>query len=313
MNESSDSSMARFNPIHLTPYLIGEGLSGFIPIVVAIVQGVGESESCEVVDVMKEEIGKQTCAVNESCSVPEGKTSKQPLFSPNVFFTSLLATLLLSWFAFFWLLYSKTAKTEYKTECVPKEKGLDMNENSKAEKEKVGNTKYFILQGIIIYSCLSTFGIMPAIQSYSTLPYGGWSLHYTVILTGLAYPFGCFIAMLKHVTSLTTIYFWTFLGTLVSIFILVIAIMSPTPPLSSGSMTTFGLADQLVGGTIMIIAWTSYVTILSYVKTVITVIVSQERGEEALFTVGLFTQIGSVFGAGFMFLAINYFHWFHGC
>ena len=307
MNKASDSSMARFNPIHLTPYLIGEGLSGFVPIVVATIQGVGESESCEVVDVIKEEIRKQTCAVNETCSIPEGKLSKQPLFSPNVFFTSLLATLLLSWFAFFWLLYSKTAKTEY----VSNEKGLDMNDKSKAGKEKVG--KYFILQGIIIYSCLSTFGIMPAIQSYSTLPYGGWSLHYTVILTGLAYPLGCFIAMLKHATSLTTIYTWTLLGTLVSIFILVIAIMSPAPPLSSGSMTTFGLADQLIGGTIMIIAWTSYVTILSYVKTVITVIVSQERGEEALFTVGLFTQIGSVFGAGFMFLAVNYFHWFHEC
>lgn len=295
--------MARFNAIHLTPYLIGEGLSGFIPIVVATIQGVGESESCddEAVD------GQYSCTANGTCPIIE--KVDQPLFSPNVFFTSLLVTLLLSWLAFFWLLYSKTAKTEH----VPMVIGKRLDPNSNIVGTSNDGNKYYILQGLIIYACLSTFGIMPAIQSYSTLPYGGWSLHYTVILTGLAYPFGCFIAMLKHTSSLKVIYYWTFLGTAISVLIFAVALMSPNPPLSSSAINGLNLSNNIIGGSIMVGAWTLYITIFSYIKTVITVIVSEERGEEALFTVGLFTQIGSVFGAGFMFLAVNYFNWFDDC
>lgn len=303
--------MARFNPVHLTPYLIGEGLSGFIPIVLALIQGVGESGSCDELTESIENENK-SCYSNENCdddSIGVNSLS-EPLFSQNVFFTSLLVTLLISWVAFFWLLNSSDARTEHVDEA---HQGADGNKITKVDDQNEGNRKYFILQGIIIYACLSTFGVMPSIQSYSTLPYGEWALHYAVVFGGLAYPFGCLIAMLKHVTSMKIIYSLTAIGTIMSIMILVVACLSPTPPLLSDTIVAMGITSKAMGGTIMVVSWTLYITVFSYVKTVITVIVSADRGEQALFTVGLFTQIGSVAGAGFMFLAVNYFQWFQEC
>lgn len=370
--------MARLKTRHLTPYLIGEGLSGFIPIVVAIIQGSSESSpDCPPNANLTELVTREDAEPDEFSSHTE-TTNK--LFGPSVFFTSLLATLMISWIAFLYLNYAKAAREEYVpynsvsynlTEMKeldrhrPNNTGNntitinnnDSNNNNNNSNRKIGtvnertsvaegagcdenphpqirrpslfqrrlsvypepgnmsNKNYRILQIILVYACLTTFGIFPSLQPYSNLPYGNWALHYTVILTGLAYPAGCFIALLKEITSVKWIFIWTVVASLISIHILGAAIMSPLPPLvygigQSSQNEILGMDSRNLGGMIMVTAWTLYILILSYVKTIVTILVSREKGEEALFMVGLLTQIASVLGAGFMFLAVNYYEWF---
>jgi hypothetical protein len=72
--------------------------------------------------------------------------------------------------------------------------------------------------------------------------------------------------------------------------------MSPNPPLNNSS----------IGGILMIISWISYTAILSYAKTMITLLISDYNGDKGLFWVGMNTQFGAAFGAAIMFLIINY-------
>ena len=357
--------MARFKDCFLTPYLIGEGLSGFIPIVVAAIQGAGEDDQeCLTLfnDTIRSPEDRKLHSNSKINTSFYQEPKEPPLFSPNVFFASLLVTLIISWLSFFWLLYSKTAALEKVTlgqdeddeeeeeeiEAMTRAKlrakdsifvhrdhmikrshpssALGDNDPDiviplKAEKITIDHTKpqlsrknYVILQSIIIYACLMTFGLMPSIQPYSTLPYGNWSLHLTVLAVGLAYPLGCAIAMIRETNSFKWIYFWTLIATIISIVIWIFAILSPNPPLAhTDSLEIFGLFSFpmiTIGGYLMIFCWTSFTLILSYVKTMITLIVTRSRGEEALFMVGLLTQVGSLFGALFMYLAVNHFKWF---
>lgn len=97
--------MARFESRYLTPYLIGEGLSGFIPIVVAWIQGAdADGTDCET--------NKTTVLMNtdNETNFANFTRESQLLFPPSAFFSSLLITLLISWAAFFYLLYSHVAK-----------------------------------------------------------------------------------------------------------------------------------------------------------------------------------------------------------
>ena len=327
--------MARFKDRHLTPYLIGEGLSGFIPIVVAMIQGsVEETAECEQNSTsVIEKVGDTESGNTSSMSANFGESTANILFGPSVFFVSLLVTLLISWTAFFWLLYSPKARSEHvldpKTAVLllqERKENVKVNDEGESgafdgqaegktfrhvhhervfvseEGNEVSDKEYLILQVVIVYACLSTFGVFPSLQPYSTLPYGNWTLLFTVIGTGLAYPVGCSMAMISDLKSIMAIIVFTVTGSLISLYLLTCAIMSPLPPLASNPIT---------GGSITVTCWITYILLLSYVKTVVTLRMSRAKGENALYRVGIYTQIGSVVGAAFMFLAVNWFHWFH--
>ncbi|CAG2171262.1 unnamed protein product [Oppiella nova] len=93
--------MARFDNNYLTPYLIGEGLSGFLPTIFAVLQGVQQSESCDAYSEM---------SVN--ASVSDGKHVSRLRFSAQFFFVSLLFTLMISWLALILLQILPVCKRE---------------------------------------------------------------------------------------------------------------------------------------------------------------------------------------------------------
>lgn len=328
--------MARFRERHLTPYLIGEGLSGFIPILVSLVQGSQEKErECDNVMTNSTEYDLDVSIIDPleyGVDKTELEKEEELLFGPSWFFVSLLMTLLISWCSFFWLLFSRTAQYEridILHDCGQSIQMSDINGNKNEKVGQVVNVKdvenkepqdttnqevittreYWYLQMIMVYACLSTFGIFPGLQSYSARPYGAWAFHYSVIVTGLAYPVGASFALFHpfqgsgkgSLWSFNWTMGWTIGGSLISIYILICAIMSPFP---------LFLNSHPWGGILMVVSWFAYIGILSYVKTVVTVKVTRARGEEALFFVGVFTQIGSVAGAIFIFLAVNHLHWF---
>lgn len=138
-------------------------------------------------------------------------------------------------------------------------------------------------------------------QPFSALPYGSSTLHYVVILTSISFPSGCAFAMIfTRRLSNTSITLLTILGHAIALYILWCALMSPNPPLMS-----FSLFNNL-GSIVMICSWTFFTTLLSYIKTIVTVKISEYNGNTGLFWVGFNTQLGACLGAGFMYVLVNY-------
>ena len=110
--------MARFDSSYMTPYLVGEGLSGFIPSMVALLQGVGEnhrecSVSNDVVHLPLDASGNSKfhnlssllvldTEVLEKSTISDNQAFKliKPRFSVEVFFFSLFFTILISYMSF---------------------------------------------------------------------------------------------------------------------------------------------------------------------------------------------------------------------
>jgi len=80
--------MARFQPIYLSSYFIGEGLSGFVPSIVALIQGTGGNPECRTV-------------VNENGTEEIVAHIPDPRFSVDTFFYSLFGFTLISACAFY--------------------------------------------------------------------------------------------------------------------------------------------------------------------------------------------------------------------
>lgn len=60
----------------------------------------------------------------------------------------------------------------------------------------------------------------------------------------------------------------------------------------------------------MISCWVLFNLTLSYTKTMVTIVLNDKGGQEGLFHVGLFSNLGSVIGAAFMFVVVNHLDWF---
>ena len=131
--------MARFDSGYMTPYLVGEGLSGFIPSMFALIQGVGENrkeclELTSSADIalnatavgsvvnasapFREQLANLTTTLQVldtdqlERSASSASSLIEPIFSVEVFFLSLFSTLLISYIGFCTLQLLPEAKQE---------------------------------------------------------------------------------------------------------------------------------------------------------------------------------------------------------
>ena len=79
--------------------------------------------------------------------------------------------------------------------------------------------------------CALSNGFLPSVQSYSCLPYGNLAYHLAVTLSAMANPVACFIAYFFPIANIALITVFTFIGTTISSYIVVLAALSPEPPL----------------------------------------------------------------------------------
>jgi len=211
--------MARFQSIYLTSFFIGEGLSGLVPSIFALIQGVGGNPECRLVNVTTGNVTEEEL----QAFYPD------PLFSIEVFFVLLFLTVLISLIAFHMLtldgltykalatpsanysprvgltfdlptpIYQSTSVSnsmENVDESFGKSGPITMaNISSTGNVEVVGvnNSKtplfqhlpkpvfiYLLLvQGVV---CALANGCFPSIQSYSSLPYGNVAYHLSATL-----------------------------------------------------------------------------------------------------------------------------------
>ena len=94
--------MARFRQAYLTSYLIGEGLSGFLPSIFALMQGVGGNPSCR----------NTSAIVNGSESWQLEAFYPEPNFSVSVFFFILMGLMICCAASFIGLNHCEVARRE---------------------------------------------------------------------------------------------------------------------------------------------------------------------------------------------------------
>lgn len=193
---------------YVTTYFIGEGLSGFIPGVVALAQGVG------IAKCVNSSEGNHTSGDMWSIHT----VYLPPNFSTEVFFFFLALMMCVSLAAFIAL--NRLPRTyELSTEnLVPDtvasvSSGLD---NPGAETDGKGvkcqaegeaqskllqaRSKHSVYQMTFIYFLVvwanaATNGLLPSVQTYSCMPYGNLAYHLSAALSSVANPLACTIAM----------------------------------------------------------------------------------------------------------------------
>ncbi|XP_047214080.1 riboflavin transporter 2-like [Girardinichthys multiradiatus] len=309
--------MMRLRPQYLTTYFVGEGLSGLVPAVVALIQGVG------VVHCVNGTLAVNTSAPNSSvASSGELNEVQQPAkFSVQVFFIFLSAMMVVCLVAFILLNLHPAVARERKSDPyfspdpdnekreqafslhaqTPEQKPMISPQEAagKEPRSSFGKGTYNNLEVVFIFVVLAwvnalTNAVLPSVQSFSCLPYGSKAYHLAATMAAVANPVACFIAMFVPVRSLIFMFFFTIFGTGSGAYIMAMASLSPCPL----------LVHSAYGTVVIVLAWILFVLSLSYVKVIIGVILRDE-GHSALVWCGTVVQLGSMLGAVSMFPLVS--------
>ncbi|KAM4632985.1 solute carrier family 52, riboflavin transporter, member 3-B [Polymixia lowei] len=311
--------MMRLRPQYLTTYFAGEGLSGLVPALVALIQGVGLVH-CH--NATMAEVANGTFRNSTVGDEGELQAIYQPAnFSAQVFFLFLSVMMVVCLAAFILLNHHPAVARERKSHLYfdedvvqeKREQGLSLHNQTPEQKPMIspleaprrerqssfGMGTYNSLEVVFIFVVLAwvnalTNAVLPSVQSYSCLPYGNQAYHLAATMAAVANPVACFIAMFMPIRSLIFMGVLTMVGTGFGSYIMAMAALSPCPLLvHSGS-----------GTAIIVIAWILFVLTLSYVKVIIGVILRDE-GHSALVWCGAVVQLGSMLGALSMFPLVS--------
>lgn len=189
---------------YITTFYIGEGLSGFIPGVVALTQGVGIAKCVNSSDAA----GNNTGSLHTEYLPPN--------FSTEVFFFILVAMMCISLAAFVALnrlprIYELSTENLVQDTALSVISGLDhpgtetdggrvRNKGEMPDQGRHTVSKHSAYQLTFIYSLVvwanaATNGLLPSVQTYSCMPYGNLAYHLSSALASVANPLACTIAM----------------------------------------------------------------------------------------------------------------------
>lgn len=202
--------MMQLKAQYLTTYYIGEGLSGLIPALVAMVQGVGIMECVNASQIIRSNETQlrylNASERNIDYLVPHYHPAN---FSVEAYFFFLTAMMVVCLVAFLLLNYHpaviqerpdtkpdsswKNRRNEQKP-MIGSQKGLE------EPRSKFGSGRYTWLQVVYIYVTLAwvnalTNTLLPSVMSYSCLPYGNQAFHWSATMANVANPVACFITM----------------------------------------------------------------------------------------------------------------------
>lgn len=320
--------MSIFKPQYISALYFGEGLSGLVPSLVALGQGVGKT-----ICVNKTKIVNQTMNITKL-----EEEYVQPNFPVENFFYFLFSIMIICGLSFALLNYLPYCKKEHVSSdsdiasqakfvnghstrnawkyeqfdnpTEDNEQADDISDHdlgSRCEVSvdntascfKLTKTKFIYLLVLIAIINALTNGVLPAIQSYACIPYGSETYHLVATLSIIANPLACAAAFFLPVLSAKIISSTTSVGTALSIYILVLAAHSPNPP----------LVGQVSGSVLVIIVYVLLSAFMTFSKVSIATTL-RLGGRKALLWCGIVTQIGSAVGAILMFLLVNVQHLF---
>lgn len=210
-------SLSNYSDIYLVTYMVGEGISGFVPSLIAIVQGVGTT-TCHTI-------------VQNGQTITE-KSITNAYFSSGLFFVIIGIIMCASTVSYLCLEYLPTCKKE---KIQTKPNSAEVHDSNLT---KVNNRLNILLLAILGVIVFFANGLLPSIQSYSCLPYGYMAYHLATNLSNMANPIACFIAYYTNRTSKRVIFILCTLCIVSIVYMLMTAFTSPMPPLYN---TTTGL------------------------------------------------------------------------
>lgn len=210
--------LRHFRDIYLATYLVGEGLSGFIPSILALIQGVG---------------GEPNCVLSPDNSTV---TAVYPpaRFSSTVFMI-LLGTLSALSLVSFAVMDNCSA---FLSERV-KESAVAKEEEATTEHESIFQRKWFSV--LLLMACLNALmnGALPSVQAYSCMPYGASAYHLAVTLGAMANPTACLAGVWLRPMPASALGAMLAFVLLPLSYIFATAAMSPTPPLHTETIGRF--------------------------------------------------------------------------
>ncbi|KAM4705506.1 LOW QUALITY PROTEIN: solute carrier family 52, riboflavin transporter, member 2 [Rhinophrynus dorsalis] len=291
--------MYRFPQQYVRSFFIGQGLSALFPCVLALGQGVGRLE----------------CRNNTWGNHTEPHYLQEN-FSAYSYFWGLFCLLAVSSLAFAFLLFWRgriMAQQQPAEESDPQDKGgsedsyplkSPKEETAEgAENSNAGGLSFWTPRNIYLLVLLGvsnalTNGVLPSVQTYSCLPYGADAYHLSVVLSNIANPAACFIAMCALCRSSLGLVIMAG-GVIFGGYLMVLAALSPCPP----------LIGSTAGIVLVVFSWTLFMGLLSYLKVVIGSLL-HEAGHSALLWCGAVIQVGSLLGALLMFPMVSIYHLF---
>ncbi|CAF0870939.1 unnamed protein product [Rotaria sordida] len=291
--------MRRLKAKYLHAMFFGESLTGTLPTLIALAQGVG---------------GEIQCIKNNSTSSFEPVYS-EARFSVSIFFFLVTGIIILSLLAFMTLRWTSIIKLAKANDEIYLEINNEANEMFIITNENISKSKkislstpnsmtkkqYFILQSFNVINSAILYGCLPTLITYALLPYGQKAFYYCSILFPMSYPLSALYGFVRPTLSTFWIIICSIFGCLICFFIFIIAFQSPCPI----------WADTLHGGIIMIIAWFFSSFVLAYVRIATgNRIKLTWRKQNGLFYFGLCIQIGIIVGALPMYLAVNVYRLF---
>ncbi|XP_030046115.1 solute carrier family 52, riboflavin transporter, member 2 isoform X1 [Microcaecilia unicolor] len=297
--------MYQFPPAFIRTFFIGQGLSAFFPCVAALGQGIGQLE-CR----------------NNSFGNGTEPFYFQEKFTATKYFWFIWVLLTISGISFVGLVYWHQKERdmqrvhEQPPESSPHDSlesfplrdstytTTDMKENMETTVKPTVSSPFLTWRNIYLLVLLMvsnalTNGVLPSVQTYACLPYGTMAYHLSVVLSNIANPVACFIAMFLMCRSMMVLGLISVLGAVVGTYLLVLAALSPCPPLVGNN----------VGVSLVVISWILFLGLFSYVKVVIGTLL-HEAGHVALMWCGAAIQAGSLVGALLMFPMVSIYHLF---
>lgn len=295
-----------FDDIYIVSYFIGEGLSGVLPSIMALIQGVGEPLECNTTEII---------SLNAS----------HVKFSGQYYFLFLTFVLVLSLIAFIILRYSSFVQsrknlrdpnffTQTKVQLVDykRHNELDVSVNidhilPKKESEEVNcsslkkTNNLYVLRKIYLYiligiCCFFNNGFLPSIQSYSCLPYGHLAYLLSITCAQFVNPIACFLTFWIMVSNVKIINCLSLICLITGCYVICIALLSPAPPFQK----------SILGIGLIIFSWIILSAVISYLKLVIVSLLKHISSSKALFDIGIVMQAGSASGAIISFVLINF-------
>lgn len=315
--------MSIFKPQYISALYFGEGLSGLVPSLVALGQGVGKTICVN-----------KTVVVNQTMNITKLEEEYlPPNFPVENFFYFLFSIMIICGLSFALLNYLPYCKKEHISDLNIESQARFINGETSSDSWKykqfdnsgddngdgdidnqchcevsidnqnifkLSKTKYiYLLVQVSIINAL-TNGILSAVQPYATIPYGSETYHLQATLSIIVSPLACGVAFFLPVVSAKIISAITSAGLLLSVYVLVLAARSPYPPLTG----------EVSGSVLVIIASVLLAACMTFSKVSIATTL-RLSGRKALLWCGIVTQIGSAIGAILMFLLVNVLKLFH--
>ncbi|CAF0914386.1 unnamed protein product [Rotaria sp. Silwood1] len=283
--------MKRYNSKLLNALYFGESLTSLLPSLLASIQGVGGEPICR-----------------ENSTYPEYSS---PRFSVQVYFWTFVGIIFLSFFAFLILEFSTITQSHritlfynpsrltstYELSVQLEPKSITLTESYSMTKKS-----YYILLIIGFLSSIILFGILPSIGTYAVLPYSQRAYYISSIILPISNPLSVLIGLfIRSILKYILIFILFILATCVSLYVIIVAFLSPCPPLH----------DTTEGAILVIGCYFLAYLIFYYIRLVIGNRVRQEyQRHSGLFWLGAASQMGSLVGAIPMYLLVNTFNVF---